>query len=116
MGTLSVTASGFANFPATAPAGWPSNMTWPGNSAVNGTKSYTISDADWVSIMVWAANANNAQLIAASPSPPPAPPPYTLTGANVLLSLVQNWINGIIQAVQHQFTTAPSVPPPVSIA
>jgi hypothetical protein len=116
MGTLAITASGFANLPATAPSGWPTDLIWPGSGAVNGTKSYTINDADWLNILVWAANANNAQLIAASPAPPPAPPPYTVTGANVLVSLVQNWINGIIQAVQHQFTTPPSVPPPVTIA
>jgi len=116
MGTLAITASGFANLPASAPAGWPTNLTWPGAVTVNGTKSYTINDADWVNIMVWAANANNPQLIAASPAPPPAPPPYTVTGVGVLLSLVQNWINGIIGAVQHQFTTPPQAPPPVTIA
>jgi hypothetical protein len=112
MGTLTVTTAGFANTPATAPAGWPANLKWPANAVVNGTKTYTITDADYQSMLVWAANANNAQIIA-SLTPPP---PYTVTGLQVLLSLVQNWVNGMIQAVQVHFTVPAQQPPPITIA
>src|SRR6516165_6172435 len=110
-GTLTVTTSGFASLPATAPSGWPTNLKWPGGGAVNGSKSYTISDTDYVLMLVWAANANNAQIIAQLTPPPP----YTVTGLQVLVSLVQNWVNGMIAAVQVQFTTPAQPPPPISI-
>jgi hypothetical protein len=110
-GTLTVTTAGFAALPATAPAGWPTNLKWPGGGAVNGTKSYTISDADYQQMLVWAANANNAQIVAQLTPPPP----YTVTGLQVLVSLVQNWVNGMIAAVQVQFTTPAQPPPPISI-
>jgi hypothetical protein len=110
-GTLTVTTAGFAALPATAPSGWPSNLKWPGGGAVNGTKSYTINDTDYQLMLVWAANANNAQIIAQLT--PPAP--YTVTGLQVLVSLVQNWVNGMIQAVSVQFTTPAQPPPPISI-
>jgi len=114
-GTLTVTTAGFANTPATAPSGWPSNLKWPNGQTVNGTKTYTISDADYQQMLVWAANANNAQIIAAAGPPTGAPPVYTVSGLNILLSLVQNWINGMIQAVAVQFTTPAQPPPPISI-
>ena len=44
------------------------------------------------------------------------PPPYTVTGLQVLLSLVQNWVNGMIQAVQVHFTVPAQQPPPITIA
>ena len=110
-GTLTVTTAGFAALPATAPSGWPSNLKWPGGGAVNGSKSYTISDTDYQLMLVWAANANNGQIIAQLTPPPP----YTVTGLQVLVSLVQNWVNGMIAAVQVQFTTPAQPPPPISI-
>ena len=79
---------------------------------MNGSKPYTISDADWVLLMGWAANANNAHIAAAQPGNPP----FAVTGTQVLLSLVQNWINGMINATQLHYTTPPAVPPPISIA
>jgi hypothetical protein len=114
-GTLTVTTSGFASLPATAPSGWPTNLKWPGGGAVNGSKSYTISDTDYQLMLVWAANANNAQIIAAAGPPTGTPPVYTVSGLNILLSLVQNWVNGMIQAVSVQFTTPAQPPPPISI-
>ena len=114
-GTLTVTTAGFANTPGTAPSGWPSNLKWPGGQTVNGTKTYTISDADYQQMLVWAANANNAQIIAAAGPPTGTPPVYTVTGLNILLSLVQNCVNGMIQAVAVQFTTPAQPPPPISI-
>jgi hypothetical protein len=115
-GTLTVTTAGFATLPATAPSGWPSNLKWPGGGAVNGTKTYTITDTDYQLMLVWAANANNAQIVAGvCPSPCGTPPPYTVTGLQVLVSLVQNWVNGMIQAVSVQFTTPAQPPPPITI-
>jgi len=115
-GTLTVTTAGFATLPATAPAGWPTNLKWPGGGAVNGTKTYTISDTDYQLMLVWAANANNTQIVAGvCPSPCTTPPPYTVTGLQVLVSLVQNWVNGMIQAVSVQFTTPAQPPPPIVI-
>ena len=114
-GTLTVTTAGFSNTPATAPSGWPSNLKYPGGQTVNGTKTYTISDADYQLMLTWAANANNAQIIAAAGPPTGTPPVYTVTGLNILLSLVQNWVNGMIQAVSVQFTTPAQPPPPIVI-
>ena len=114
-GTLTVTTAGFANTPATAPSGWPSNLKWPNGQTINGTKTYTISDADYQLMLTWAANANNAQIIAAAGPPTGTPPVYTVTGLNILLSLVQNWVNGMIQAVSVQFTTPAQPPPPITI-
>ena len=115
-GTLTVTTSGFSTLPATAPAGWPSNLTWPGGGAVNGTKSYTISNADYQQMLIWAANANNTQIVAGvCPSPCMTQPPYMVTGLQVLVSLVQNWVNGMIAAVTVQFTTPAQPPPPITI-
>jgi hypothetical protein len=110
MGTLTVSTSGFAVLPATAPSGWPANIVWPASGSTNGTKSYTISDADWIRLMVWSANANNSQLVGNNP------PPVTIAATAVLLALVQNWINGLIGSVQHNDTTPPNVPPPITIA
>ena len=108
-GTLTVTTSGFANTPATAPSDWPSNLVYPANQTVNGTKTYTISDADYQKMLAWAANANNTQLVGTST------PPVTVTGLAILLSLVQNWVNGMIQAVQVHNTVPAQLPPPISI-
>ena len=116
MGTLTVTTAGFANSAATAPADWPANLVYPANAVVNGTKTYTISDTDYQLMLVWAANANNTQIVAGvCPSPCTTPPPYTVTGLQVLVSLVQNWVNGMIQAVSVQFTTPAQPPPPIVI-
>jgi hypothetical protein len=116
MGTLTITAANFAALPATAPSDWPANLTWPGGTTVNGSKAYTISDADWVKLMAWAANANNAQIVAALNPPAGTPPPYTVSGVQVLLSLVQNWIQGMIQAQQVHATIPAQQPPPVTIS
>jgi hypothetical protein len=117
MGTLTISAAGFAALPAQPPPNWPDNLTWPAGGAVNGSKAYTISDADWVKLLGWAANANNAQLVAnIAGNPATSPPPYVVTGVQCLLSLVQNWINGMISATTQHYTTEPQVPPPISIA
>lgn len=106
-GTLVITASGFSNLPATAPAGWPATVTWPGSQVPNGSKTYTISDADWIKIITWtAASQASVQGTAAVPSTP--------TAGAILLAWVQIWASGTISAVSQYFTT-PAVPgtPPV---
>jgi hypothetical protein len=106
-GTVTITGAGFANLPASPPAGWPANVVWPGGGSPNGTKAYTISDADWLILLTWVASAN-PQLATVPPQTPPTAP-------QILLAWVQNWINGTISAVQQYHTAAPVPPPPISI-
>ncbi len=101
MGTLSITASGFAALPVSAPANWPAGIVWPGSGSPNGTKAYTINDADWIALLTWTASSQ------AVPVNPTAP--------QILLVWVQLWINGTRSAVQQFFTTPPSVPPTITV-
>ena|SRR6266699_98125 len=103
MGTVTITGSGFANLPALAPPDWPAGITWPGGQSPNGTKAYTVSDADWISLLSWAA-ANYQSALA------PAP-----TAGQILLAWVQGWINATRDSVQRFKTTAPVIPPPITI-
>ncbi len=104
MGTFTISASGFSALPATAPAGWPANLVWPAGASPNGTKSWTVSDADWVDVVVWSANRNNATLFAN------ATPPGSPTIGQILIDFAQIFVDGIKQAVVQFFTT-PAVPP-----
>jgi hypothetical protein len=101
-GTFTMSASGFAALPVTAPAGWPANLAWPANASPNGTKSWTVSDADWIAIMTWTANQQNGNL-------PQLPATMTIT--QLLLGFVGIFVNGVKAAVQ-QFLTVPAAPPP----
>lgn len=107
-GTITITASGFATLPASAPPGWPSTVTWPGSQSPNGTKTYTITDANWQSLLTWvAASQGSIQGTTTSPSTPTAP--------QILLAWLQIWVNGTIIAVQQYFTTPASPPTPIVI-
>lgn len=107
-GIVTITASGFSTLSATAPEGWPSNVTWPGGGSPNGTKTFTISDAAWVQLLTWtAASQTSLQGTVAVPSTPSA--------AQVLLAWVMIWANGTVAAVQSYFTTPPTVPAPITI-
>ena len=106
MGTLAIQASGFSVLPAQAPANWPAGITWPGAGSPNGTKSVTISDADWISLLTWTA---------ATQFTPNLVTPITPTAPAILLAWVQIWINGTINSVQRFFTTPPVVPPAIGI-
>jgi len=108
MGTFTITASGFSNLPASAPAGWPAGLVWPGAVAPNGTKSWTVSDADWVNVVVWSANRNFVDLGGSLTSP------GTPTIGQIMLDFVTVFVSAIKDAVQHQFTTPPVVPPPIN--
>lgn len=78
------------------------SISLSGSSVVNGTKSYTVSDADITSLLAWAQSAFSQQL----PLPPATP-----TNQQILLAWVQSWVNGTKMAVQ-QFQTPPAVVPP----
>ncbi len=106
MGTFTISASGFAALPATPPAGWPSNLVWPGGALPNGSKSWTVSDADWVDVVNWSANRNNAALFAN------ATPQGSPTVGQILIDFAQIFVDGIKQAVVQFLTAAPSAPPP----
>lgn len=106
MGTFTITASGFANLPATAPAGWPEGLVWPGAVAPNGTKSWTVSDADWQKVVVWSANRNIVALGGNLQTP------GTPTIGQILVSFAQIFVDSVKDAVVRHFTPAPTVPPP----
>lgn len=108
MGTLIITAGGFSNLPATAPTGWPANVTWPGGASPNGAKTYTINDADWISLLTWtAASQTSIQGTVAAPSTP--------TPSQILLAWLLVWVNGTKNAVQQYFTSPPAPPSPITI-
>lgn len=103
-GTLIITAGGFSNLSTTAPPNWPATVTWPGGASPNGSKTYTISDADWVRILTWtAASQASVQGTVGAPSTP--------TPGAILLAWLQIWVNGTINSVAQYFTT-PAVPGP----
>jgi hypothetical protein len=107
-GTVSITSAGFAALPATAPPGWPSNLTWPPTGAINGTKSYTISDVDLQQMIAWIATQYNAQLIGNNQ------PPVSVPAVALFLA----WLNGFMQSTTvnvQQFHTQVTTPPPISI-
>lgn len=109
MGTVAITASGFANLTATPPNNWASNIVWPIGGNINGTKTYTISQTDAEFLLSWIATNYNSNLIGT------ATPPVTITAISMLVA----WLNGFMKAttdsVQRQQTAPPVVPPPISI-
>lgn len=108
MGTITITASGFSNLGSSAPVNWPSaKATFPANGSPNGSKTYTISDADWLSLLTWVASSQ-FQVTGNSPASPTAP--------QILLAWLAIWINGTKEAVQQFNTTPAVVPATISIA
>lgn len=103
MGTVTITASGFSNLGSSAPANWPPGVTFPATGNPNGTKTYTINDADWLSLLTWTAssqfNSGNAP-----------------TAQQILLAWLQIWINGTKNAVSQYNTTPAVTPAPISIS
>lgn len=75
-----------------------------GSSVVNGSKSYTVSDADIQNVIDWAKDAFATPSTPQNPSPP-------LTNAQALLAWVNSWIQGTKDAVRR-FKTIPAVVPP----
>jgi|SRR5215831_12681763 len=112
MGTMAITSSGFAALPANPPVNWPANIVWPSGGTINGTKNYTISDADAQQLMSWIAETYNNTLIAGKNPPPP----FTVPALQIFVA----WLNGFMQAttdsVQRQQYVPASQPPPISIS
>jgi hypothetical protein len=105
MGTVTITAAGFANLGASPPANWPSSRaTFPANGSPNGTKVYTLNDADWLSLLTWVAASQFN----------PVGAPATPTASQILLAWLAIWINGTKQAVQ-QYNTVPATVPPAIV-
>jgi hypothetical protein len=104
MGTLTITAAGFANLPAAAPANWPSSVVYPANGNPNGSKAYTWTDADWVRAITWVASQYH---------PAGQFPPYTVTAAQLLLAYAQGWVDSTAQN-ERQYSTQTVVPAPIN--
>ncbi|HEX4500631.1 MAG TPA: hypothetical protein VH187_05575 [Scandinavium sp.] len=110
MGTVTVTSSGFAALPSTAPTHWSANITWPAGGSINGTKSFTISDADIQQMMSWIAQTYNAVLVGNSP------PPVTVLAVQIFVAWFDGFMRTTTAGVQQQQTLPPQVPPPITIA
>jgi len=110
MGTVTITSAAFAALPATAPLNWPANLTWPASGSINGTKVFTISDADAQLMLAWIAGNYNTTLVGNNP------PPVTLPAVQYFLAWLVGFMNATTNAVQGYHTTAPVVPPPISIS
>lgn len=76
-----------------------------GSSVVNGSKSYTVTDADIQKVIDWAATTYGQK------PGPGVPAPTPLTPQQALLAWVNSWIQGTKDAVQR-FKTVPAVVPP----
>lgn len=111
MGTMAITSSGFSPLPAQVPTNWPANLVWPAGGSINGTKNYTISDADAQQILSWIADTYNGQLIDGKPPPPP----FTVPALQIYVA----WLNGFMAAttdsVRRQQYVPATPPPPISI-
>lgn len=112
MGTLTITATGFSNLGASAPANWPTNVTFPASGSPNGTKTYTVDDADWLTLLTWVANSqlSNIESVTGTTSIPQVP-----SAAQLLLAWLLIWINGTKSSIQQANTTPPVVPAPITI-
>lgn len=114
MGTLTITASGFSNLGVSPPANWPSgNATFPANGNPNGTKTYTVNDADWLSLLTWVA-ASQFQATGGGRVQPGAP--ATPTAAQILLAWLSIWVEGTKSAVQQYNTVPVQTPAPITIS
>jgi hypothetical protein len=111
MGTVTMTSAGFAVLAATAPNNWPENIKWPAGGNVNGTKTYTISDADMLQIMSWAFETYNAKLIEGKPPPPP----YTVGSLQGFVAWIDGFFKATMDSVQRQQTEPAVIPPPIDI-
>jgi hypothetical protein len=109
MGTMTITAAGFATLGSTPPANWPSDVVFPTGGNPNGTKVYTWTDADWQRTMTWIA-ASQPQFRPPIGSSTPTSP----TAAQILLAYLQVWINGTVSAEQQFSTKPPQIPPPIN--
>lgn len=110
MGTLTITASGFSGLGSTPPADWPSLVTFPANGNPNGTKTYTVSDADWLALLTY-----QASLIQPSRARGGATSLISVSAPQLLLNWVQGWINSTITNVAAYMQQPPPPVTPISI-
>jgi hypothetical protein len=110
MGTVTITSAAFAALPGTVPKNWPSNLTWPAGGSINGTKPFTISDADIQQMLSWIATNYNSTLVGTST------PPVTVTAISMFLVWLVGFMNATTDAVQHHQTDPAVKPPPITIS
>lgn len=103
MGTFTITASGFSALSQTAPDQWPSFITWPAGGNPNGSKTFTISDADWVSLLTWIAISQFNKSSNSSPSAP-----------QLLLAFAQ-WLAAATQSSVQRTLTVQAIPPQITM-
>ena len=78
------------------------SISLSGSGVVNGSKNYTVSDADIQRVLDWAKVAFASSL------------PTNPTNGQVLTAWVQSWVNGTKDAVQVQGRQT-TVPTPIDI-
>ena len=113
MASILINTQGLANLPATAPAGWPANITWPGGQSPNTAVTVTISDAAWQAMLTWiAGGARNSLLGGTNPPAAPGPAP---TSQQLLSAWLNILVTGSIQATQQYQTQPAAAPAPIAI-
>lgn len=117
MGTLTITAAGFANLPATPPDNWPANVTYPTDQSPNGSKDYTITDADWQSLLTWVASTQSLAIGQTMGTPQnKSNPVLTPTAAQILLTWLQVYlVNPTVAGIQQFNMPPPVIPEPISM-
>lgn len=105
MGTITVTLTGFGLTPATAPANWPAWITYPASAAPNGSRSATLTDAEMLQLVTWAA-ATNFKQDSQNLNP---------SIANILIAWVSRFFNNTRLGVQQYFTLPPVPPTPINL-
>lgn len=93
MGTLTITAAGFTAGP-------------------NGSKAYTVSDADWVNLITYMQAKFTVNVAPETPGTPPTP-------AQALIQWVQDWVDQTrgeirssqLRTAQQQAAQGVNVPP-----
>ena len=112
MGTITITSAGFGPLPVATPANWPVGLVWFGNGVIapNGTRQATITDAEMLQLITWAAAdtvPNGTQLN-----------PATTTIAQVLVGWISALFSLTKTKIQQHFTTPAvpaSSPPPINL-
>lgn len=74
-----------------------------GSAVVNGSKSYTVSDADVQTLLTWVSQQPRRFAVPQNP-----------TNQQLLLAWVQQWVNENRDMVQQANTPPPVVPAPIT--
>ena len=116
MGTVTITSAGYAALGGAAPDNWPGNLVWPPTGSINGTKVFTISDADAQQMLAWIAANYNAEIVAGSPPPGTPGDPVTAPAIGIILAWLKGFMNATTDAVQRHHMTEAALPPPITIS